>query len=173
MPALRERSDLVVVARRILQGGARRANRQISARGDGPAGALPVARQHPPARQRAAHRRRDGLRRGQITEAHLSDDFLEDARKLPPRSSVLQPARRAGAGAGAVHVAPPTVMVPASVAPSPRPVPRRPTRTLEEVEIDMIRAAPRCGRRQHLEASKRLGISRNTIYRKLRWNKAA
>ena len=110
---------------------------------------------------------------GQITEAHLSDDFLEDAR-LPPRSPVQQPVPRAGAdadaharraadgdGAGARGT-----RACASAAPPAN-------RTLEEVEIDMIRAALDAAGGNISEASKRLGISRNTIYRKLRWNKAA
>jgi transcriptional regulator of acetoin/glycerol metabolism len=45
------------------------------------------------------------------------------------------------------------------------------TRTLEEGEIAMIRAALDAAGGNISEASKRLGISRNTIYRKLRWNK--
>ena len=46
-----------------------------------------------------------------------------------------------------------------------------PNRTLEEIEIDMIRAALDAAGGNISEASKRLGISRNTIYRKLRWNR--
>jgi len=43
-------------------------------------------------------------------------------------------------------------------------------RTLGEAEIDMIRSAVEAANGNISEASKRLGISRNTIYRKLRWN---
>jgi sigma-54 dependent transcriptional regulator, acetoin dehydrogenase operon transcriptional activator AcoR len=43
-------------------------------------------------------------------------------------------------------------------------------RTLGEAEIDMIRKAVDAANGNISEASKRLGISRNTIYRKLRWN---
>lgn len=50
--------------------------------------------------------------------------------------------------------------------------PLAPNRTLEEIEIDMIRAALDAAGGNISEASKRLGISRNTIYRKLRWNKS-
>ena len=45
-------------------------------------------------------------------------------------------------------------------------------RTLEMAEIDMIRSVLESVGGNISEASKRLGISRNTIYRKLRWNKA-
>jgi transcriptional regulator of acetoin/glycerol metabolism len=87
---------------------------------------------------------------------------------------VLQPAAVPAPVPAPVHVAPPTVMVPASVAPEPAPSAAPPAnRTLEEVEIDMIRAALDAAGGNISEASKRLGISRNTIYRKLRWNKAA
>ena len=44
-------------------------------------------------------------------------------------------------------------------------------RTLGEAEIEMIRAALEAANGNISEASKRLGISRNTIYRKLRWSK--
>jgi transcriptional regulator of acetoin/glycerol metabolism len=46
-----------------------------------------------------------------------------------------------------------------------------PPLTLEEAEVAMIRQALAAAGGNISEASKRLGISRNTIYRKLRWNK--
>ena len=42
-------------------------------------------------------------------------------------------------------------------------------RSLEEQEIEALRRAVELARGNISEASKRLGISRNTIYRKLRW----
>jgi transcriptional regulator of acetoin/glycerol metabolism len=42
--------------------------------------------------------------------------------------------------------------------------------TLEQAEIEMIRAAVEAAGGNISAASKRLGVSRNTIYRKLRWN---
>ena len=42
--------------------------------------------------------------------------------------------------------------------------------TLEQAEVETIRAAPAATRGNISAASKQLGISRNTIYRKLRWN---
>ena len=51
--------------------------------------------------------------------------------------------------------------------------PTAPQRSLEEMGIDAIRHAVAAAGGNISEASKRLGISRNTIYRKLRWNKPA
>jgi sigma-54 dependent transcriptional regulator, acetoin dehydrogenase operon transcriptional activator AcoR len=81
----------------------------------------------------------------QITEAHLSDDLLEETRGLlPPRGPAATPA------------------VPAA----------GPTRPLVEVELEMIRQAVEAAGGNISMASKRLGISRNTIYRKLRWKQS-
>ena len=115
--------------------------------------ALSLAGQFAPARQRAAHRGRDGGRRATITRDHLSDDFLDDCERASRRPAI---ARRA---AGA-----------APVARRQRPVA---TGTLEEVEVETIRRAVQAAGGNISEASKRLGISRNTIYRKLRWNAPA
>jgi sigma-54 dependent transcriptional regulator, acetoin dehydrogenase operon transcriptional activator AcoR len=41
--------------------------------------------------------------------------------------------------------------------------------TLEQAEIEMIRATLEANNGNISAASKQLGISRNTIYRKLRW----
>jgi transcriptional regulator of acetoin/glycerol metabolism len=45
-----------------------------------------------------------------------------------------------------------------------------PPHTLEQAEIEMIRATVEAVGGNISAASKRLGVSRNTIYRKLRWN---
>ncbi|TXH59989.1 MAG: sigma-54-dependent Fis family transcriptional regulator [Burkholderiaceae bacterium] len=186
MPPLRERSDLAVVARRILQGEC--------PQGRPPEISAPVmdllARYHWPGniRQLANVLRTAAVMacdEGHITEAHLSDDFLEDVRRLPPRAAA-QPVPPAAAWAAtpaapvtppvSAVAAPPAVAVPAT-APSPAPAPLAaapaPQRTLEEIEVEMIRAALDAAGGNISEASKRLGISRNTIYRKLRWNKPA
>jgi len=42
--------------------------------------------------------------------------------------------------------------------------------TLEQAEIEMIRSVLEAAGGNISAASKQLGISRNTIYRKLRWN---
>ena len=90
-----------------------------------------------------------------ITEAHLSDDFLEDA--CAARRAPRRPQPRRG-----------------RAAPAPPPAhPRRAARTLEEIEIDDPPARVDEAGGNISVASKRLGISRNTIYRKLRWNQPA
>ena len=45
-------------------------------------------------------------------------------------------------------------------------------RSLDAIEIDAIQRALDAAAGNISEAAKRLGISRNTIYRKLRWNAA-
>ncbi|WP_298829291.1 sigma-54-dependent Fis family transcriptional regulator [uncultured Piscinibacter sp.] len=176
LPALRERSDLAVVARRILQGECPQGRPPEI----GPAVMELLGRYHWPGniRQLANVLRTAAVMacgEAQITEAHLSDDFLEDVRRLPvsgvpPVPAHAEVARPAPAQPAAAL--PP----PAPVAPQPAPAASAPAapshRTLEEVEIEMIRAALDAAGGNISEASKRLGISRNTIYRKLRWNRS-
>jgi len=61
--------------------------------------------------------------------------------------------------------------VPAAPASAGAPPVDEPPRTLGQAELDMIRAALQAADGNISVASKRLGISRNTIYRKLRWGK--
>jgi DNA-binding NtrC family response regulator len=122
----------------------------------------------------------------QITELHLSDDFLEDVRRsrpcaggvAPPAPAprIVSPAAPATQATDAF--APPAGMAserdPAmSAAPScGPPADAAAARTLGEAEIEMIRQALAAAGGNISVASKRLGISRNTIYRKLRWGKS-
>jgi transcriptional regulator of acetoin/glycerol metabolism len=102
-----------------------------------------------------------------ITRDHLSDDFLEDARAHLPRAAepaVAEPAPLPDAS-------PPTMAM-AHAAWSAAPD-GKPERSLEELELDAIRRAVEACGGNISEASKRLGVSRNTIYRKLRWNQPA
>ena len=176
LPSLRERTDLAVVAHRILQSECPQGAPEIS-----PAVMELLRRYHWPGniRQLANVLRTAAVMatgEATITEAHLSDDFLEDVRRMapaqvlqpsPPSVPVLpaQPAALRPAPLAAVPAAP---VEPAASAPAPADM-----RTLEEAEIAMIRAALDAAGGNISEASKRLGISRNTIYRKLRWNKPA
>jgi sigma-54 dependent transcriptional regulator, acetoin dehydrogenase operon transcriptional activator AcoR len=113
----------------------------------------------------------------QITEHHLSDDFLEDARRLRAPPAATPPAHPIAAQEGAPgrafapEAAPASGMPPVAIAsPEPSLAPEgAAVRTLEEAEIEMIRAAVAAAQGNISVASKRLGISRNTIYRKLRW----
>jgi transcriptional regulator of acetoin/glycerol metabolism len=70
---------------------------------------------------------------------------------------------------------PASLQAPAPAAPHTGPAwsvePTATPRSLEEMGIDAIRHAVAAAGGNISEASKQLGISRNTIYRKLRWNK--
>jgi transcriptional regulator with PAS, ATPase and Fis domain len=204
LPALRERSDLAAVARRILLAECPQGTLEIS-----PAVMALFARYAWPGniRQlanvlRTAVVMATGER--QITEQHLSDDFLEDVCRAPSSST---------AAARATPQAPETPAGPAtssaredvdasSARPSPvaeaagavehagerlaehlaehgtergtersteRGIEGGAVRTLGQAEIDMIRAAVAAADGNISKASKSLGISRNTIYRKLHW----
>ena len=81
--------------------------------------------------------------RRRITVAHLPDDFARDLRRV-------------------ANEAPASSAPPSHVAVGAQP-------TLGEAEIEMIRATLDAAGGNISAASKQLGISRNTIYRKLRW----
>jgi transcriptional regulator of acetoin/glycerol metabolism len=187
LPALRDRADLPAIARRILQAECPQAAPAI-----GPA-VMALFRRYPwpgNVRQLASVLRTAAVMAagdGHITEDHLSDDFLEDARRgvaapagagagagmgaaAPAATGSPGPAGAGLAGAGPEGVAAVPGVIPAAV-PAPT-LPGAAARTLGEAEIDMIRAAVDAAGGNISEASKRLGISRNTIYRKLRWNSA-
>jgi transcriptional regulator of acetoin/glycerol metabolism len=175
LPALRDRADLPAIARRILQAECPQGAPAIGS------AVMALFRRYPwpgNVRQLASVLRTAAVMAagdGHITEDHLSDDFLEDARRgaAAPAgagsgvgvAAAAPGVTPAGTGteapAGVPGVIPLAVPVPASSAAA--------TRTLGEAEIDMIRAAVDAAGGNISEASKRLGISRNTIYRKLRW----
>jgi sigma-54 dependent transcriptional regulator, acetoin dehydrogenase operon transcriptional activator AcoR len=95
-----------------------------------------------------------------IQRHHLPDDFLDEVGAAAPDapSAPLAPP-------GPTAAAPPP-----SIGEAPPPLARQPVRSLDDIEIDAIgRTLEACGGNIS-EAAKRLGISRNTIYRKLRWN---
>jgi len=139
LPALRERSDLAVVADKLL-----RQEQAEAAPGIGEAVMAMFSAYHWPGnlRQlanllRTARLMAEG--EPEITEDHLPDDFLEDLR-----------ARQAGhaqAPAGTAAGLPPT--------------------RLADVEAQAILAAVKAHRGNISAAAKALGISRNTIYRKM------
>jgi transcriptional regulator of acetoin/glycerol metabolism len=165
LPALRERCDLDVVARRILVAECPQATPAIS---DGVMALFTRYAWPGNVRQLANVLRTAAVMAAgepAITEHHLSDDFLEDVQR--GRGERLAP----------VAVDTPCRAAPVPIAPAPaaptlpaEPVAETCARTLGEAEIEMIRAALAAANGNISEASKRLGISRNTIYRKLRWN---
>jgi sigma-54 dependent transcriptional regulator, acetoin dehydrogenase operon transcriptional activator AcoR len=141
-PPLRERSDLAVLAQRMLAaactGEAPRLHADLLAR---------FRAYHWPGNLRqlgSVLRTAAVMAAGEsvVTEAHLSDDFLEDLRSADGAATDTPAAPAVG------------------------------TRTLGEQEIDTIREALAQADGNISLASKRLGISRNTIYRKLRWKRA-
>ncbi|QBY53018.1 sigma-54-dependent Fis family transcriptional regulator [Cupriavidus oxalaticus] len=144
LPALRERSDLDVVAGKLL--------RQERA-----AGVPPRIRDSVMEMFRAYHwpgniRQLGNLLRtarlmaegeAEITEDHLPDDFLDDLRERQARAAA-----------------------PAALAPTSAPPAAQPTR-LAEVEVQAIVATVRAHHGNISAAAKALGISRNTVYRKM------
>ncbi|MDN8618295.1 sigma-54-dependent Fis family transcriptional regulator [Variovorax ginsengisoli] len=179
LPALRERCDLDVVARRILLAECPHGTPDISA----PVMSLFKAYAWPGNVRQLANVLRTAsvmaAGEGQIAEHHLSDDFLEDVRCLrqgrEPAAPVAMPAAPPAAYAVPVH----SPALPQGRAAEPIIAPARPAamaevaapRTLSEAEVELIRNALAAANGNISVASKQLGISRNTIYRKLRWAK--
>ncbi len=166
LPPLRERSDLMVLVERILE--RENPDRRLRLSPD-------VLRlfqgYHWPGNVRQLFnvlRTASVMAAGEasITRDHLSDDFIEDARQcaaLRPATAPMpaeseSPARAATAEAPAVAPAFPPVDADTSVG-----------RSLEDIELQSIQRAVEAAGGNISVAAKQLGISRNTIYRKLRW----
>ncbi len=179
LPALRDRRDLDMVAQRILLSECPQGAPMIA-----PAVAALFERYAWPGniRQLANVLRTAVVMaagEAQITEHHLSDDFLEDTRRLrEPQATSSACAVAAQESAPAAFTREPAqasgTPMPTAISPAPASFTApdgAAARTLEEAEIEMIRAAVTAAQGNISVASKRLGISRNTIYRKLRWAK--
>jgi len=177
LPALRERSDLDVVARRILITDCPHGTPEISA----PVMALFKAYAWPGNVRQLANVLRTAAvmaaGEGQIAEQHLSDDFLEDMRSIrapqPPQVSMPMHVAPPVADAAPMHFpeSPQERAPEAGIEPAPMPAPTESAAplTLGEAEVELIRSTLAAANGNISVASKRLGISRNTIYRKLRW----
>jgi transcriptional regulator of acetoin/glycerol metabolism len=106
-----------------------------------------------------------------ITRDHLSDDFIDDAR----RAAAQRPAAVAPEPEPVVvRAAPVDVGAVAGGASSSLPPPAggpddQAGRSLEDIELQSIQRAVDAAGGNISVAAKQLGISRNTIYRKLRW----
>jgi transcriptional regulator with PAS, ATPase and Fis domain len=177
LPALRERRDLAVVAQRILLAQCAQDTPQIGA----PVMALFQRYNWPGNIRQLANVLRTAavMAAGEplITEAHLSDDFLDDARRLA-RAPLMPSRADAVPAANDRSVAAEAAPTQAAAALEPHDAPEPATDpaarfTLGEAEIEMIRRALAEANGNISVASRRLGISRNTIYRKLRWGKVA
>jgi sigma-54 dependent transcriptional regulator, acetoin dehydrogenase operon transcriptional activator AcoR len=90
-----------------------------------------------------------------IRREHLPDDFLDEVGGIESRLAVMPPGR---------------AEMPSSAPVAATPADNPAGRSLDDIEIDAIRRALDAANGNISEAAKRLGISRNTIYRKLRWN---
>lgn len=167
LPALRERSDLLTIVQKILRAESEGAPPELDAdvlallHGYGwPGNIRQLANVLRTACVMAAGE-------GRITRAHLSDDFIDDAGRTAgqaqPACALPQPAATPMA---VQPLQPQQPLPPVAAAPSPQPAPT----TLEALELQTIRRALEEAGGNISVASKRLGISRNTIYRKLRWN---
>ncbi len=158
LPALRQRSDIAMLAERIV---AAIAEREAPASPPALAGELAGLLQRHPwpgnVRQlfnvlRSAFAMAAGARL--IGRVHLPDDFLEELLALDDTPPLPRPAP--------MQADPAAPVAGANAAPAQR--------SLGELEIEAIRQALDGAGGNISEAAKRLGISRNTIYRKLRWN---
>ena len=172
LPPLRERSDLLVLARRILdsESGGRRLRLAPDVVSLFEAYAWPgnVRQLFHLLRTACVMAGGDSL----VTRAHLSDDFLEDvaaSAAARPGAAPLDATALARPAASAMHA---TALQSAAQSASPADAATEP-RTLEDVELSAIRRAVDDAKGNISEASKRLGVSRNTVYRKLRWKQPA
>ncbi|MDZ5460269.1 sigma-54-dependent Fis family transcriptional regulator [Azohydromonas lata] len=186
LPPLRERSDLALVAQRILAHECPRGAPRISAevmslfeRCHWPGNVRQLANVLRAAAVMAAGE-------PQITREHLADDFLDEFQAQPARPAPLPGASAtpfALADASTAASAPeaggallrPALSAPAACDHAGGCEPSAPAgaMTMHEQEIRLIEAALAAAGGNISAASKRLGISRNTIYRKLRWNTPA
>jgi transcriptional regulator of acetoin/glycerol metabolism len=146
LPPLRERCDIVALAERIVERES--APRRLALSSE-VAELLTQARWPGNVRQlsnvlRSACAMAAGERT--IRREHLADDFLDEVR----------------AAQAAVPCAQAQAPVPADT----------PARPLGDIELEAIRAALDAAGGNISEAARRLGISRNTIYRRLRWNQS-
>ncbi|TDM09206.1 MAG: sigma-54-dependent Fis family transcriptional regulator [Ideonella sp. MAG2] len=173
LPALRERSDLMVLARRILERQVPGKRLELSDE------VLRLFRSYAwpgnirqlfnVLRTAAVMASGDAL----ITRHHLSDDFLDEAQRaspaptaapdLYPSPDTVSPSPQALASSAVPAAAAPLAAEQAATAAQAAP------RSLQDMEIEAIRQAVDAAGGNISEASKALGISRNTIYRKLRW----
>ncbi|RQP25631.1 sigma-54-dependent Fis family transcriptional regulator [Piscinibacter terrae] len=154
VPALRERSDLMVIVHKILRAEANGLPPELT--GD----VINLLQDcHWPGNIRQLAnvlRTATVMAAGEafITREHLSDDFLEDVLRQRGERVAVPSVPQVQAADEAAPVA-------AEASP--------PATTLEAMEIETIRRAVDEAGGNISVASKRLGISRNTIYRKLRW----
>ena len=167
LPALRERSDLMTLVRRIFdrESGGRQHHL------DAEVAVLFSGYAWPGNVRQLFHVLRTACvmagPEAAISRHHLPDDFLEEAEAAVARATKLRAETPAPAAQGQAPTAPTSglaILSPAAAEPT------EPNVTLDDMELQAIRRVLESVGGNISEASKRLGISRNTIYRKLRWN---
>jgi transcriptional regulator with PAS, ATPase and Fis domain len=162
LPPLRERSDLAALVRRILEGEAGARPPRLSPEAQRLLDAYPwpgnVRQLFNVLRTAVVMAGGDPV----IGCEHLPDDFVDEARRHLALAAPAAPA----APVHAPSKAPPAV----SAAPPAVPAPAALPRSLEELELDAIRQAVAAAGGNISVAARQLGVSRNTIYRKLRWS---
>jgi sigma-54 dependent transcriptional regulator, acetoin dehydrogenase operon transcriptional activator AcoR len=172
LPPLRERSDLQVLVRRILDetglGSGLRVSPQAMAHFQNYNWPGNVRQLYNVLRTAAVMAGREQL----ITTEHLPDDFVEDLRRCPSLGRSLSMAARPSAVLPEPDAAAdPAGLVLGALAPSASP-PLPLGASLQDLELLAIKAAVEAAAGNISEAAKQLGVSRNTIYRKLRWKEA-
>ncbi len=169
LPALRERSDLMPLVRRILDRESGGRQHHLSA----DVAALFALYHWPGNVRQLFHVLRTACvmagPEAAITRQHLADDFLAEADAARARATADKAVPIPAAAVAAPHASalPATDLTPTASAATAATAPGG---TLDDLELQAIRRTLEAVGGNISEASKRLGISRNTIYRKLRWN---
>ena len=163
LPPLRERTDLQALVRRILDDGGIGRHLRLS-----DAARMLFERYNWPGNVRQLYNvlRTAAVMAGDeraITSEHLPDDFLDDAR----RCASLEQSADAGKASARPEPPPPPAPMPAA---APAPVTGA---SWQDIELQTFRAAVDAAGGNISVAAKTLGVSRNTIYRKLRWNSSS
>ncbi len=176
LPPLRERSDLAALVRRILDHGVEGRHLALSPE----AHALLQGCSWPGnIRQLFNVLRTAAVMAGTerwIRAEHLPEDFLDEVRSQLAAASGPVTDPSPGARSAAAAPLPGLGSAPAEAPSVPQPEPvcesaAAPARqSLQDMERETIRRAVEEARGNISVAAKRLGVSRNTIYRRLRWN---
>lgn len=166
LPALRDRSDLQALVRRIL---ADEPGCALLRLGDEATALFQTYPWPGNVRQLRNVLRTAAVMAGEdrvIRIEHLPDDFLEEARHAL-QAATAQPA---SASPPSPHRVPTPTQDPPEGTAAPSAAEPPAPRSLEEMELQAMRRVLDESGGNISEAAKRLGISRNTIYRKLRWS---
>ncbi|MBL8330374.1 MAG: sigma-54-dependent Fis family transcriptional regulator [Rubrivivax sp.] len=173
LPPLRERSDLAALVRRILDGAAAAPHLSLSSE----AHALMQSYAWPGnVRQLFNVLRTAAVMAGNerwIRAEHLPEDFLDELRGQRPAVGARPGAAGLPGGREGSQTADLMGVCAEPAAASAGSQPASGLRPLHEVEREAIERAVSEASGNISVAAKRLGVSRNTIYRRLRWNESS